>query len=76
MTKYNYLEEMKEDIKTYLEENIEYKYSDCSDLEELQDRLHDDLFCEDAITGNASGSYTFCRATAKNYVLDNVDLLK
>jgi hypothetical protein len=31
---------------------------------------------EDSVTGNASGSYTFNRWTAKEYVADNMELLK
>lgn len=64
---YNYLEAMKEDIKNYVEENeIEIvTYGD----------LYDDLFCKDSITGNESGSYTFNRAEAKEYVIDNLDVL-
>ena len=73
MTKYNYLESIKEDIKTYLEDEFEYRYSDYEDKEELQEALHDDLWAEDSVTGNASGSYTFCRQTAKEYVTENMD---
>lgn len=69
---YNYLESMKEDIKRYLEEEFAV-YSDL-DTEELDQQLNDDLWICDSVTGNASGSYTFCRATAREYVTDNMDL--
>lgn len=75
MTNYNYLEEMKKDIRTHLEDEFEYRYHDL-DREELEERLHDNLWIDDNVTGNASGSYTFCRATAKEYVTDNVDLCR
>lgn len=39
MTKYNYLEELKKDIKTYLEDNFDYKFSNCETKEELQEEL-------------------------------------
>lgn len=71
--KYNYLESIKADIKTYLEDEFEYRYSDCEDKDELQEALNDDLFAEDSVTGNASGSYTFCRETAKEYVTENME---
>ena len=74
MTKYNYLEELKKDIKTYLEDNFDYKFSDCETKEELQEELYDILWTEDSVTGNGSGSYTFCRETAKNHVVENTDL--
>lgn len=73
---YNYYEEMKKDIKQYLEDNFNYQYSDVDSIEELQERLQDNLWAEDSITGNASGSYTFNRSEAKEYVLDNIDLCK
>jgi hypothetical protein len=70
---YDYREIMAQDIKDFLEENFELMYADVDSIEELQERLQDDLFTEDSITGNASGSYTFSRAEAKEYVLDNMD---
>lgn len=36
------------------------------------DTLHDAMFTDDAITGNASGSFTFNSAQAKDYVIDNM----
>ena len=68
---YNYYNAMESDIKNYIEENI-----DLSDYtrEALEEELNDDLWVYDGVTGNASGSYTFCRATAKEYVSDNMDL--
>jgi hypothetical protein len=67
---YNYLESMKEDIKRYLEDGFDV-YSDL-DPEELEQQLNDDLWICDSVTGNASGSYTFCRETAKEYVSENM----
>lgn len=60
MTNYNYEESMKSDILDYIAENIERgDYID--NREELEELLNDDLFCEDSVTGNASGSY-YCNA--------------
>lgn len=73
---YNYLEVLKTDIKDYLESEFEYKYSRITDIEDLESELNDDLFCRDSITGNASGSYTFDRYVAKEYVTENMDELK
>lgn len=71
---YNYLEAMKEDIKEYI--NNEINLADFANRDELESSLNDDLFTEDSVTGNASGSYTFSRAQAQKYVTDNIDLLK
>lgn len=71
---YNYLEAMKNDITEYINDNI--NLADYADRDELESSLNDDLFTEDSVTGNASGSYTFSRAQAQEYVKDNIDLLK
>ena len=68
--KYNYYEEMKKDVKDYINENKDY--IDSLDF----DYLYDLMFLEDSVTGNASGSYTFSTYKAKEYVMDNLDLLK
>ena len=70
---YNYLEAMKSDIKDYIKNEV--NTSNYSDREELENDLNDILWNEDSVTGNASGSYTFNRADAKEYVADNMDLL-
>ena len=72
MANYSYLESMKSDIKDYITEN--YEKEDYENISE--EELNDDLWTEDSVTGNASGSYTFCRETAKGYVLDNLDLVQ
>ena len=76
MTNYNYLKSMIDDVKEYLRNEAEYDQEDLfynrSDLEE---KLHDDLWINDSVTGNASGSY-FCNTyKSKECVLDNMDLL-
>lgn len=74
MTKYNYMEAVKEDVKNYIDSEINFE--DFDSLEELEEKLNDDLWVEDSVTGNASGSYTFNRVQASLYVLDNMDLLQ
>lgn len=70
---YNYREEMAQDIKEYIREN-ESEFEGL-DIDELRDKLYDDLWTEDSVTGNASGSYTFNSFRAKEYIKDNLDLL-
>ena len=71
---YNYLESMKADILEVI--RGEYTLSDYENREQLEERLNDDLWIDDSVTGNGSGSYTFSRATAREYVEQNMDLLK
>lgn len=68
---YNYLEAIKEDVMEYIKNKV--NYSDYETIEDLEQFLNDELFTEDSVTGNASGSYTFCRSTAKDYVTGNMD---
>ena len=63
---YNYMEAMKEDIRQAIEND--YTLSDYENREELEEKLNDDLWIDDSVTGNASGSYTFNTATAAEYV--------
>ena len=74
MGNYNYIEEMKSDILDYIAENV--NAGDFSDREELEEKLNDDLWTVDSVTGNASGSYTCNTFKAREYVLDNIDLLQ
>lgn len=68
---YNYREEIKNDILEYIRNEIDF--SEFDSLEELEEKLNDELWTVDSVTGNASGSYTFNRWTAKEYVTDNMD---
>lgn len=71
---YNYLEELKSDVRNYIKE-VASDYMDCEDMDELRDSLYDNLWDEDSVTGNGSGSYTFNKEKAKEYVSDNMDLM-
>jgi len=70
--KYNYIEALKNDIRQYMEDNE--SYLNYTDKEDLAEQLNDDCWTADSVTGNASGSYTFNRAEAKEYVMDNMPL--
>lgn len=67
--KYDYFVNVKEDVKDYIKEN----YDNLEDVD--RDSLYDDLFIEDSVTGNASGSY-YCNAwKAEENISHNMDLL-
>ena len=71
---YDYLEAVTEDVREYIRENIdlsEWKGS----RDGLEEKLNDDLWIEDCVTGNASGSYTFSTYRAEQYLAHNWDLL-
>jgi hypothetical protein len=72
-TAYNYNEAVKNDVLDYIRNEV--NFSEFEDLEELEQSLNDDLWTVDSVTGNASGSYTFNRYQAQEYVMDNIELL-
>ena len=74
---YNYSEAIKDDIRTYLDNDFDWSRitEDELDTDDLKELLNEELWTEDSITGNGSGSYTFNRYTAKEYVMDNEEVL-
>ncbi len=75
---YDYREAMEQDIREwitenseFIEDNVDEPYENKNEVEEF---LYDTLWTEDSVTGNASGSYTFNRAQAGEYVRDNLAL--
>ena len=71
---YDYYTNVKDDVLSYI--NDEIRPGEYWDRDELESYLNDNLWADDSVTGNGSGSYTFNSSQAKEYVLDNVDLLK
>lgn len=73
--KYNYLESIKEDVKNYIEENKENESYNFDNIEEVKELLYDDLWADDSVTGNGSGSY-YCNAyKAREALQGNEELL-
>lgn len=66
MRTYDYREAVCEDIRAYIKENGF----------ESEEQLNDDLWIEDSVTGNASGSYTFSTWQAEENLCHNMDLLE
>lgn len=69
---YNYYEAVKSDV---LDAIRDYDFLDFDTLEEFGEKLNDDLWNNDSVTGNASGSYTFNSWKAEQNVLDNFNLM-
>lgn len=70
---YNYHEAVKADVTEYITENLKHYTFD--DVEDLANQLEQDLWIDDSVTGNASGSYTFSTWKAEDYLSHNWDLL-
>lgn len=79
-TGYNYLKHEVADVVEAIREGdmLDGEVDACGDYVDrdgLMDRLEDELWCDDAVTGNGSGSYTFDAREAAHNVADNLDLL-
>lgn len=73
MERYNYLENVTNDAKQAILENL--KYWEFSDRDELEEVANDNLWVDDSVTGNGSGSY-YCNAwKAEEALCHNWDLL-
>lgn len=79
---YIYRENVKEDIRNYINEMLEvgqYELKDfveASENFELFDALYEEMWIADSVTGNASGSYTFSTWEAEENLCHNLDLLE
>lgn len=77
MEKYNYLQALKEDIREYIGDNFtkEEQRELVADKDAASEKLNDDLWIADSVTGKASGSY-YCNAwKAEEAIVHNLDIL-
>lgn len=71
MKTYRYQDAVMEDVMEYIREEVDLEeYESREDLEEF---LNDELWTVDSVTGNASGSYTFSTAKAREYVFSDME---
>lgn len=79
MMNYDYRQAMREDVRTAIKEKEEWIGKTITeayeDKEEAYDQLFDDMWVNDSVTGNGSGSYTFNRYKAEEYLTHNWELL-
>lgn len=77
MERYNYHDAIREDIRVYIGENYtpEEIADQLLDIDAFQEKLNEELWIADSVTGNASGSYTFNTWKAEEYLCHNMDLL-
>lgn len=79
---YSYREAVLSDVREWIEDNYSIvPFGDAitpvfESREDAIEHLYDTLWTEDSVTGNASGSYTFNRAKAREYVLSDPDTVK
>lgn len=72
-----YLEMVKADAEQFISDNHDLEFEilngEYADADEIAEHLNDEMWIADEVTGNGSGSYTFNRYEAREYVLDNMD---
>lgn len=72
MEKYDYRKAVENDVREYLAE--------CGETTRLGDdgldKMYEEMFVSDSVTGNGSGSYTFSRWEAEENLCHNTDLLE
>lgn len=72
MERYDYRSVICDDIRSYINDHgIDVNSKDFD-----YDALYDNLFVDDSVTGNASGSYTFNAWDAEENICHNLDLLE
>lgn len=70
---YDYLKAVTTDVLNYINENGITVTAD--NRGEIEEQLQEDLWSDDNVTGNGSGSYTFNAYQAEEYICHNLDLL-
>lgn len=73
MTKYDYFKAVKGDVLEYIK-NEGIKVT-TTNREEVEEQLNEDLWAEDSVTGNGSGSYFYNANSAADCLCRNWDLL-
>lgn len=77
MERYDYLEQVTSDVKDAIYERYDVNELavELEDRESFEEDLNERLWCDDSVTGNASGSY-YCNAwKAEEALCHNLDLL-
>lgn len=75
MSSYDYNYEMRQDVRNAIDEG--YSLDEWRGRrDELEEKLNDDLWIDDSVTGNGSGSYYCNSYKAMQAVTDNMELLQ
>lgn len=76
MEKYDYEEAVLNDVKEYIGDTLTLEDLNETPRDQLEERLYDELFISDSVTGNGSGSY-YCNAwKAEEALYHNLDLAR
>ena len=73
--KYDYRYHVENDIRDYIEDHYTPEELREQSYGETEEKLYDEMFNADSVTGNGSGSYTFSTWAAEENLCHNLDLL-
>ena len=78
MEKYNYRESVLKDVRDYITNHYsrEKLKELADDLDELGEKLHNEMWTADSVTGNRSGSYKCNLWQAEENLCHNLDLIQ
>lgn len=76
MMYYNYFAAVCDDVRKEIAESWADRFADFKTLDELREALNEELWLSDHVTGNGSGSYTFSKWWAEEYLAHNWDVLE
>ena len=77
MERSEYIEQIKKDVLEWIGENEEdFKEKAKEGREAVEEWLNDELFNNDSVTGNASGSYTFSTWQAEENIAHERELIE
>lgn len=76
MEEFNYEADVLDSVYDWLKNNEDEWVNEGDTLEDIREYLEDELFNEDSVTGNASGSFTFDRNKAKENVFADIDSVR
>lgn len=76
MEKYDYRNAVLEDVREAIKSNDMFRPESGESMEDFIERVYDDLWVDDGVTGNGSGSYTFNTWQAEENLCHILDLLK
>lgn len=74
MERYDYVEAVNNDTMQVILENM--NDWDFTNRDELEEVAYDNLWVDDSVTGNGSGSYTFSTWQAEENLCHNMDVLE
>lgn len=78
MERYDYRKALENDIREAIAESLDYSGDTLDDMtkDEALERFSDELWIDDSVTGNASGSYYCNEWLAEEAISHNLDLLR